>query len=169
MTQEEWRPCPGYEGIYSVSSCGRIRRDLGGQRVRAGRILRQSRGGPAKSYLYACLSRDGRALSKRVHGLVAAAFLGPRPPGKEVNHLDGNGTNNSLENLEYVSHGENERHAVAMGLKAIGTRHGLAKLNDRLVREIRASSESSRSVARRLGVSKTTVLLARKGATWCHV
>ena len=50
-----------------------------------------------------------------VHSLVALAFIGPRPEGMEVNHKDCDKQNNALNNLEYVTHGENQRHAAQMG------------------------------------------------------
>jgi len=54
--------------------------------------------------------------SRCVHLLVAGAFLGPKPEGMEVNHLDGNKRNNRPENLEYTSRSGNMKHAVAAGL-----------------------------------------------------
>ncbi|MNB67628.1 hypothetical protein D3C87_914890 [compost metagenome] len=52
-----------------------------------------------------------------VHRLVAAAFIGAAPPGRDkVNHKDGNKLNNHYTNLEWVSHSENIRHAFSTGL-----------------------------------------------------
>ena len=59
-----------------------------------------------------------------VHRLVAIAFLPPAPEGKiEVNHKDGVKENNAADNLEWLSHGENERHAYSTGLKRRGKEH----------------------------------------------
>lgn len=113
---EEWRDVPGYEGCYQVSSLGRVRSldrtDNRGAR-RAGRMLRP---GIEFGYYYVHLSKDANKRVCRVHALVAAAFLGQRPKGYSVNHIDAVKTNNCAVNLEYISHGDNIRHAAGLGL-----------------------------------------------------
>jgi hypothetical protein len=52
----------------------------------------------------------------RVHNLVAETFIGKKPFGSQVNHIDGNKCNNTPENLEYISQKENLRHAFRTGL-----------------------------------------------------
>lgn len=118
----EWRDVPGYEGLYQVSDCGIVRSldrtVIGGacgptKRIR-GRELSQAtdRGG----YKVVCLCRDGSAKSAKVHRIVAEAFI-PKEHGRHcVNHIDGDKTNNSVENLEWCSQLENNRHAIATGL-----------------------------------------------------
>lgn len=109
---EEWRPVVGFEGIYEVSSCGRIRRVANGHGAVAGRML--SPNPNKKGYLRACLCRDGKAKQGRVHTLVAEAFIGPRPEGCEVDHIDGNRQNNAFSNLRCVdrrTNAENHRKA----------------------------------------------------------
>jgi hypothetical protein len=106
---EQWLPVLGYEGLYEVSSAGQIRSlDRPGKRgqVRRSRIL-ALHPNPGSGYLEAGLSVDGRTRTRRVHQLVAAAFIGPRPPGREVRHLDGDKLNNQAGNLAYSSHSEN--------------------------------------------------------------
>ena len=104
--------------------------------------------------------RDGKNVSTYVHHLVAEAFLGPRPPGLSINHLDGDKTNNHVENLEYVTHAANMAHAARTGLMQHGEGHASAKLSDAQVDAIRAArvaGERGVDVARRFGVSQTTV------------
>jgi hypothetical protein len=95
--RENWRPVGRFEGKYEVSSMGRVRVTATGQ-IRA---LQESR-----DHLRVSLYLRGRQ-TVWVHQLVAEAFIGPRPDGQEVRHLDGNGLNNRLENLAYGSHQEN--------------------------------------------------------------
>ena len=103
---EEWRKIEGYPN-YSVSNLGRVRNDA------TGRFLSQAKSGCRRSYLYVLLY-DGTHASRKtmsIHRLVANAFI-PNPDNKpEVNHLDGNGFNNVVSNLEWVTHTENLIHA----------------------------------------------------------
>ncbi len=110
---EEWRPVVDYEGWYEVSNLGRVR----GLRTNFGRARRRVlKCGKRKAYPTAWLSKDNTVQSHFVHRLVAAAFIGPRPPGEQVNHKDGVGTNNRPQNLEYVTASENQLHALGLGL-----------------------------------------------------
>ena len=118
-TAERWLPVVGYEGFYGVSDFGRVRslphwrRSKGDSRsFNRGRILKPS---PVGDYLRVGLSKDGRARSIDVHRLVAAAFIGPCPPGQLVRHLDGDGQNNTLANLAYGTPGDNELDKVRHG------------------------------------------------------
>ena len=102
MTEEIWKPVVGYEGLYEVSSLGRARslgRFVSINRFLKGRILRLCYN--AKGYLRAQLSSNNKAKMYMVHRLVAIAFL-PNPDNlPEVNHIDEDKTNNSVENLEW--------------------------------------------------------------------
>jgi hypothetical protein len=95
---EEWRPVVGYEGLYEVSSLGQIRG------LKRGRILSQF---PTdKGYLAARLT-NVKGKTCRVHQLVAAAFLGPVPNGRVVDHIDANRGHNAATNLRYATYREN--------------------------------------------------------------
>jgi hypothetical protein len=118
-SREEWRQIPGAEFVYSVSSFGRVRRDTPTVHGPAGRLLKPQKG---EKYLQVRLAVFGAIRSRRIHNLVAAAFIGPRPFGYQVNHIDGDKHNNRADNLEYLTKLENERHAARLGLKAHGDR-----------------------------------------------
>lgn len=134
----EWRPVLGYEGIYEVSSVGDVKRlgvpDAIG-RPRRERPIRPLVGNVG--YHTLSLGRNKHLRSARVHNLVADAFLGPRPAGMEVNHIDGDKLNNRVENLEYCSRTANQRHAVSLGLAPFGERHGMSKITAADVADIR--------------------------------
>lgn len=112
MSTEAWRPVPGFAD-YEVSNLGRVR----SHRRRQSRLLVGgiSRHGYPKVRLY---SAPSVSRSECVHRLVALAFLGPRPEGMEVRHLDGNKTNNVLGNLVYGTRSENQLDNVAHGTHA---------------------------------------------------
>lgn len=107
---EEWRLIPGYER-YEVSNLGRVRSLYynGGLR-RVPRVLRQNpnTGG------YPCVQL-GQNCTKQVHALVALAFVGPRPPGQECRHKNGDKTDARLSNLHYGTRSQNIKDAVAHG------------------------------------------------------
>jgi hypothetical protein len=67
-------------------------------------------------YKYVVLKKDGKFKGFTIHGLVARAFLERDPLRTEINHKDGIKTNNNVSNLEWVTHSENEKHAIATGL-----------------------------------------------------
>jgi hypothetical protein len=109
---EEWKEITGFDR-YSVSSMGRIRRNArAGVREMQMKLVAGNRG-----YLVIGLRRTGVTENFYVHRFVAAAFLGECPAGLCVNHKDGKKHNNAVDNLEYVTHAENMRHAFRTGLK----------------------------------------------------
>ena len=104
---ELWQPIEGYEGLYEVSDQGQVRSKA------KGRILRPRASGPG--YSAVSLSKHGKVKNRYIHHLVAFAFIGKRPDGMDINHKDCDKENNAVSNLEYISHGENQRHAARMG------------------------------------------------------
>ncbi|PZQ55753.1 MAG: HNH endonuclease [Novosphingobium pentaromativorans] len=167
---EEWKPVPGYEGIYSVSNFGNVRRELSRTFAKAGSILKASL---RNGYPFVQLCRDGVRTSTSIHRLVAEAFIGPCPTGKCVNHIDANRQNNRINNLEYVTQTENVEHAYALGLRdARGSGNGQALLTESDVRAIRDGCTrrgDQTALARRYGVSPSTIRDIVKGRTWQHV
>ncbi len=174
MTDEIWKPVAGYEGLYEVSSWGRVRSldryvegRFGCQQFKAGRILRQS--ATEAGYRFVQLARDGRYAAKFVNGLVAEAFLGPRPVGMVVAHGDGVNANNSLGNLRYATHADNEADKKAHGTALLGERHHQAKLTERDVLSIRADTRKQREIAESYGVYLSTIRKIKGRVTWRHV
>ncbi len=152
---EEWRPVEWTGGAYEVSNLGRLRsvRGTGAGRWYRLRKTRIDSNGYPSVVLGPCTGRR----TCRIHCLVAAAFLGPRPKGHDVNHKDANKTNNRADNLEYVTELENTRHALALGLVPEGKGH--PKLTDDQVRQIRRLHRVTppREVAAQFGVSRSTI------------
>lgn len=121
--QEEWRQIPGWPG-YLVSDHGRVRSPHS-WRGQPNRILL---GNPSvQGYPTVTLCSAGERRRTRVHVLVAEAFLGPRPEGQVIRHLDGNQLNNRPENLRYGTPGENERDKVRHGTHPQAARTHCAK------------------------------------------
>lgn len=118
------------------------------------------------------LFTNGAKRMCKVHQLVAAAFLPPRPtPKHEINHKNGMKRDNQADNLEWVTHAENAKHRFdVLGHRgAHGESHGNAKLTELKVREIRlrhAAGESKRDIAASLGIHKETVSKIVRGRSW---
>lgn len=165
----EWRPVVGWEGIYEVSSVGGVhshhRYNMRPRKV----------GLDPYGYVQLVLSRDGKKVCKKVHSLVAEAFIGPRPYGFHVNHLDGVKTNNSVENLEYCTNCENIKHALKLGLFAKGEKNGAAKLTEAQVQEIRrlyvphSCLTGVRPLARRFHMSPYAIQAIVTHIHWKHL
>lgn len=112
--QEQWRAIPGFPA-YLVSDQGRVV----STKLWRGQVNRELRGHTA-SFGYPCVHLYGSGgarnrTARSIHSLVAEAFIGPRPPGQEVRHLDGDPKNCRLENLAYGTHVENERDKIRHG------------------------------------------------------
>lgn len=105
--EEIWRPVKEYEGYYEVSNLGRVRSidryvntKGDSKRIRNGRVLK---GILHNEYVWVTLSKDNLKSKKRVHRIVAEAFL-PNPDNlPQVNHKDEDKTNNNVDNLEWCT------------------------------------------------------------------
>ena len=98
---EEWKDIKGYEGLYQVSNLGRVRN------VKYNRLLKLV---CLLGYMTVNLSKNNHVIKKRVHRLVAEAFI-PNPDNKPtVNHIDEDKTNNRVDNLEWATIQENNTH-----------------------------------------------------------
>ena len=172
MSNEEWRPIPGWEGLYSVSSLGRVRSEA--------RITMRSNGfryTVRARIVKAAISGGRQAISMRDHGtrvtafvhrLVALAFIGPVLEGMEVCHGDGDPLNNRPDNLRYATHAENMADMVLHGRTNRGVPGSSWKLGPASVRAIRAlaGDVTAAEIGRQFGVSISTVSSVVSRKTW---
>ena len=110
---EIWKDIKGYEGIYQVSSLGRIRSldrlDNKG-RITHGRILKNKHDGGG--YCMVALSKEGKQIYPKIHRLVALHFIPNVDNKPQINHKDENKENNSVDNLEWVTSKENANYGT---------------------------------------------------------
>jgi len=99
MTKVAWRECATFAG-YKASSLGAVKSENG-------RILKARKNNAGYLKISRVRCPDGIRRTKSVHQLVADAWLGVCPEGKEVNHIDHDKTNNAATNLEYITHAQN--------------------------------------------------------------
>lgn len=134
---EAWRPVVGYEGVYSVSNLGRVRRELPTSNTQQGKFLRQHK---RNGYPSVSLCVNGIPRTFVVHRLVASSFLGLPNARQVANHKNGLKTDNRVENLEWVTSSRNIKHAYDTGLTVglSAERNGKAKLTFLQAQDIRS-------------------------------
>lgn len=121
---EHWKDIDGFEGLYQVSDKGRVRsldRVVLATRygkplpiTKKGRVLRTSV--KKDGYVSIQIYKDSKYYTFTVHRLVAKAFVENPDNLPEINHIDGNKQNNTVDNLEWCTRGYNIRHAFKTGL-----------------------------------------------------
>jgi hypothetical protein len=119
---EEWKTIPDYEDYYSISSLGNVKS------IYTDRMLKPS----FDKFGYARFSatKNKKQKTLRIHRLVALLFI-PNPDNlPQVNHKDGDKSNNAKTNLEWSSDSENKKHAYANKLMTPGNQYSLRKRQD---------------------------------------
>lgn len=118
--EETWKAIKGYEGLYEVSSTGKVRtlpHKTNGVSVPGVELKANMYKG--HRYIRLRLYKNGVSKDYMLHRLVAQAFV-PNPYNKPyINHIDGNRENNSASNLEWCTQAENNRHAIILGINSI--------------------------------------------------
>lgn len=123
--EEQWKPVVSYEGYYEVSDQGRVRsldRVQRNGRFLKGRVMKQS---PyLNGYMNIVLNVRQTPKNNLVHRLVAEAFIGPRPEGLVIDHIDSNRKNNRASNLRYITQRENNSRNKPNKFGLLGVKKG---------------------------------------------
>jgi len=161
---EIWEKLPGYENFYEISSHGRLAKLLAD-----GRRLRKLNS--KTHYLSASLKSINGLPQKTIyiHQVVAKVFIGPRPDGMVIRHLDGNRHNNAVSNLTYgtpqQNHEDTKRHKTNWH-----ENNGRALLTERCVNAIRHLHQecalTQTALAKAFDVSNGTICAIIKGRNW---
>jgi hypothetical protein len=163
----EWRTVVGFAD-YEVSNAGQVRRTTGGQGARAGRLLTWHTA-TSTGYPNVRMRVGGKTIGVNVHVLVARSFLGARPDGMQVRHLDGDKMNCHVSNLVYGTHAENQRDKVRHGTSTRGTKNPRAKIDEVKAANIRSDygfGFSAKELASAYGLSESTVYRIVRGIYW---
>lgn len=156
---EIWKSIPEYEGIYEVSSFGRVKRVLATRGATAGRILCSA---TSHGYYSIRLSKNDVQKTYFIHQLVLSAFCGPS--NLNCNHKNGNRKDNRIENLEYVAQQENRLHS----LYVLKEKRSIDASIARQMRDAAAQGMSRRELQKQFGVTKYVVDDLLCGRTWKH-
>lgn len=103
---ETWLPIPGRDEGYEVSDAGRVRN-------KHGRVFKPGNSGGKHGYQMVFLQPGHE--KRYVHELVALVFIGPRPEGQQIRHLDSDRFNNAASNLAYGTPSQNSFDTVDAG------------------------------------------------------
>lgn len=120
-------------------------------------------------YVVFTLYVDGVRRDVGAHILVALAFVGPKPEGQEVRHLDGSKTNNVPTNLCWGTRKENAEDRAVHGTQVRGTAINTAVLSEQDVAEIKESRGGLKTLGDKFGVSPSAIWQIREGRAWRHV
>jgi len=166
---EIWREITNYEGLYYVSSMGRVKSlekkiqqlDRGTLciTIRKERILKPEVAWNKR--MRVTLSNNKKKERVSVHRLVAYAFVPNKANKPDINHKDGNPQNNTADNLEWCTKQENAHHAVVNGLWKSGEDSPRAKLTQIQVGEIRekffSRAYTQKQLSKEYEVHQTTI------------
>lgn len=169
MDDEIWKDIPDYEGHYQISNFGRVKSFKYGKET-----IRNSKYIGDVGYNAITLNKPNHKQKVfRIHRLVMLTF---NPEGyfdkATVNHIDGNKLNNNLNNLEWISYSNNNKHAYKIGLKSNkGENHSRVKLNDKIVHIIRMSKDylTTKELSSIFNVSTTTIRHIITKRIWKHI
>ena len=165
MEKEIWKDVVDYEGLYKVSSFGRI------WSVKTDRELNPSLSS-GKRYFTVVLYKNKQRKSKLVHRLVAESFIENLYNKPYVNHKDGDKINNCLENLEWCTQLQNVQHAKSNGILTRGETAINSKLTEAAVVDIKEmirNGFSNKEIAEIFSVHPGTINCIRTGRNWSHV
>ena len=168
---EIWKAIPSFEGLYEVSNTGKVRRACETKEKKKGELLVQTT--EKLGYMIVTLFNKSKGTKKhhKVHRLVMLAFIGSSD--QDVNHKDGNKTNNHLSNLEYCTRSQNVLHGFrVLGRSFRGEKHPQAKLTDIDIHHIFAMRKQGAtyvSIANQFKISSKTISNILNGHTWTHI
>jgi hypothetical protein len=178
--EEIWKDIKGTNGDYQVSSIGNIRsmprsriKKDGYLYVLSGRLLKPQNN---KGYHQVSIRRNGKTEPVLIHRCVAMEFIPVSEGRNHINHKDGIKTNNRIDNLEWCTQYENNKHARDTGLNKIenyvhkrGEEHPMSKLDETQVKTILVCLKdglTQQKIADYFKVDRSTIGYIKRGKLW---
>ena len=188
MIEENYSNISGYEGLYQVSNTGKVKsllrlESFPSAKVKGRNFTRKRRErilspAPDKDgYLKVVLCKNSILENFFVHRLVISAFKQNLTNLPQINHIDGNKLNNTIENLEWCSSSHNNYHRYRLNLidikKISGENHWNSKLKEedilKIIEKWESGSISQRKIAIEYKVSKSTISKIIRKENWRHL
>lgn len=153
--KEVWKDIPDYEELYQISNFGRVKN------FKRNKLITINN---KQSYLKVILWKNNKMKNMLIHRILAIVFIKNPNNYPCINHKDGNKLNNSLNNLEWVTHSMNNKHAYDTGLKV---KEGVFNEKDLInIKYMVNSGISQRKIANKLNVDRSTVQRVISGKTY---
>lgn len=181
---EIWKDVKDYEGLYQVSNLGNVKSldrivETKNRKnyLRKGKVQKKS----VNSFGYETVgfTVDSKTKIYRVHRLVALSFIENPENKPQINHIDGNKTNNNVNNLEWCTSSENQIHSVSTGLSnpsypvLKGSKNGRSLLKEEQVVEIRNKyipyKYSAKKLALEYNVSESCITHILNNTSWKNI
>lgn len=157
----------GYEGLYFVNEIGEVFSYPKKTRKGIRKLLTNKH---KQGYLLIDLCKNGKIKKHSVHRLVAISFLDNVENKEQVNHINGNKEDNRVENLEWNTRSENQKHAIKTGLRsAKGIKNSQSKLTENEVLNIFKDLRKYKEISNIYNISVPTISGIKKGHTWKHI
>lgn len=174
MEKEEWKDISGYEGLYQVSNLGRVKgldrvvkTKNGRTQSKKGMVLKNKLG--TSGYHYVILYKDNKPKTIMNHTLVAYEFIGERPEGNDICHIDGDRFNNKLINLRYDTRAENFIDVYRVGKKNPNGKLTIDEvLEIRRLRKERSYTYAELSKKFNISESQISAIVSRKSYKWLN-
>jgi len=171
--KEIWKDVIGYEGFYQVSNLGNVKG------LKRNKVKSQT----LNSWGYKIISitkPNTKVKSVLVHRLVAKAFIDNPENKEQVNHIDGNKSNNCVHNLEWCNQSENMQHAFKLGLNInpYGEKHNRSVITEEIYLKCVELREKGLTYAKitehiskeyNIKIGRTAINAALLGQTWSHI
>lgn len=156
---------PELKDIYTINSDGEVYSDVSG-------IMKTRNKGNTEYQIINFMTVDGKKKTFRLHRLVLLAFSPiNNPENMEVNHIDGNKKNNKLDNLEWCSSSQNQKHAFTNGLQKPrrGEKSNFSKLTPNQIKQIfdlKKQGKTQKEISDIIGCTRSNISYILKDKTW---
>lgn len=160
--QEIWLSIPSYDGLYKISNTGKIKN-------KKNKILKTV---IINGYHFIRLFKNKKYKQYSVSRLVLTVFDRPAKPREEAAHFpENNKNNNNINNLCWLTHKENEKHKIKHNTKLIGNKHGMSKLSENEILEIRKLKNklTHLKISKKFNISRQHVTAIINNIYWKHI